>query len=224
MLIVFDLDDTLVDTSASITPFLQERALKKLVEAGLQLPCFDEGLAMLRSIDATASSGKNAVKEFLELQDGLHYLDLALHTIYEAPQFERPIQPVDYALDLLRQLVKDHTLGIVTAGYPSIQREKIALSGINPSYFSFIECCPEGYKKPTYQKMMKSLGIDPRDVAVCGDRISVDLAPAKELGWKTIHFRYGRGLGRTGLKSDVDYTILRLEEIPKLIRQIENNL
>ncbi len=224
MLIIFDLDDTLVDTSLSITPFLQEKALKRLLEAGLHLHNFDEALSMLRSIDSTALSGKHAFKEFLELHDGLDYLEMALHAIYEAPLFEKPVQPVDYAIDLLKQLKKDHTLGVVTLGHPSIQKEKMRLSGIDPSYFSFVECCPDGNKKEIYQKVVKSLGIHSKDVAVCGDRICVDLSPAKELGLKTIHFRHGRGLGRTGLKSDVDYTILRLEEIPKLIRQIENNL
>ena len=116
MLIIFDLDDTLVDTSLSITPFLQEKALKKLLEAGLQLPDFDEALRMLRSIDATALSGKGALKEFLELQDGLDYLDMALHEIYHAPSFDGPIQPVDHAIDLLKQLMKYHTLGVVTIG------------------------------------------------------------------------------------------------------------
>ena len=179
---------------------------------------------MLRSLDAGALSGKHALREFLEIQDGLDYLEMALHEIYHAPSFEEPIQPVDYAIDLLKELKKDHTLGLVTMGQPGIQKEKMRLSGLEASNFSFIECCPEGNKKNSYQKVMKSLGINAEDVAVCGDRICIDLAPAKELGLKTIHFRHGRGLGSTGLKSDVDYTILRLEEIPKLIRQIENKL
>lgn len=224
MLIIFDLDDTLVDTSLSITPFLQAKALKKLVAAGLPLPDFDEALQMLRSMDRGALSGKIALKEFLELQDGLQYFEMALHEIYHAPQFDEPVQPVDYAVDLLRELKKDHTLGVVTLGAPSIQREKIRLSGIDFNSFSFIECCQEGGKKLIYQNLIKSLGVDPSDMVVCGDRIFADLSPAKELGLKTIHFRHGRGLGSTGLKSDVDYTILRLEEIPKLIRQIENKL
>ena len=59
--------------------------------------------------------------------------------------------------------------------------------------------------------------IAPKNSLVCGDRICFDLTPAKELGFKTVQIVKGRGVGNTGLKNDVDYTILHLSELNNIL-------
>ncbi|MCK4934771.1 MAG: hypothetical protein KAR79_04205, partial [Simkaniaceae bacterium] len=88
---------------------------------------------------------------------------------------------------------------------------------IDPALFSKIFICPEKNKKPYYKTLFNSFDYLPSDIVVCGDRINIDLTPAKELGFNTVHFRYGRGTGFTGLKRDVDYTISSLCELREVV-------
>jgi FMN phosphatase YigB (HAD superfamily) len=55
---------------------------------------------------------------------------------------------------------------------------------------------------------------------VCGDRISIDLSPAKELGLRTVHIRTGRGFQQMQPASDVDFAIGKLNELKEIIAAV----
>ena len=65
MLIIFDLDDTLIDTSGCITFHKLEDALEAMCSAGLILSDFSDSLELLRRLDSTSESAKEALSEFL---------------------------------------------------------------------------------------------------------------------------------------------------------------
>ena len=82
MLIIFDLDDTLIDTSGSITPVKLEQALAKMVEAGLQVGDFQESLTILKRLDIATESASQTLLEFLEIINGdKKYFWMALSVI-----------------------------------------------------------------------------------------------------------------------------------------------
>lgn len=64
--------------------------------------------------------------------------------------------------------------------------------------------------------------MDPADGIVCGDRIAIDLTPAKELGLTTVQMLSGRGVCCVGNKRDVDFSISHLGEIYKILPQVSN--
>ena len=62
----------------------------------------------------------------------------------------------------------------------------------------------------------------PYEIVVIGDRIEVDLSPAKELGMHTIHFNNGRGKVENFIfHRDVDYQICSLRDVSDMINKIE---
>ena len=144
----------------------------------------------------------------------------------KSPPILGPIQPLDDAVEVLHELAESYPLALVTKGKERLQKEKMRRAKIPIKLFSYLCFCEEGPlsnqgKKEFYESIGKEIGISPDQVLVCGDRISIDLAPAKELGYITVQIRWGRGLGNTGLKKDVDYTILHLSEIGPIAQEFK---
>ena len=218
MLIIFDLDDTLIDTSGSITPKVLENALQAMKQVGLHVPDSKEGLKQLLSINADSISSRAALKEFIKVTkapDACYHV--GIKEIYERPSLPKKIRPIEGALKLLEELADEHTLALVTKGNPEVQKEKMKKASINENLFNYIFFCTHQNKKQFYQIISKKEKIAPKNSLVCGDRICFDLTPAKELGFKTVQIAKGRGTGNTGLKNDVDYTILHLRELNHIL-------
>jgi len=222
LLIIFDLDDTLIDTSGSIVPHKLESALRLMCAHGLSLPNFHEALAVLLAMNARSENTLAAVKEFLEIHDGNHsLLQLAYEEVYKNKTFDYHILPTKSAVGVLVELSKKHVLTVVTAGVKDIQMEKMKKAGIDTSIFSRIVVCEAFNKKIYYQQLIEDLRITPLDVVVCGDRVKRDLSPGKALGFKTVHMKWGRGLRQQGEGSEVDFVIESLEQMKAVIAQLE---
>ncbi|HEY5236003.1 MAG TPA: hypothetical protein VIJ14_07490, partial [Rhabdochlamydiaceae bacterium] len=98
MLIIFDLDDTLIDTTGSITPVKLEQALAKMVEAGLQVGDFQEALGVLKRLDIASESASQTLLEFLEIISGdKKYFDIGHAEVYGPLPQDFPIYPLDQA-------------------------------------------------------------------------------------------------------------------------------
>lgn len=221
MLIIFDLDDTLIDTSGCITPFQLEKCLSRMIEAGLIVGPFEEALECFKRLDETAESAKSALLEFLEINGGgKEFFTIGIKEIYENISLEYPLFSLDGVEEVLIQLKSMHRLALVTMGKRDLQLEKLKKAGIDSSLFSKIVVVEEGSKKPHYQEVVEELAFSSDDVVVCGDRIMTDLKPAKELGFRTIQMRWGRGLHASGAKNDVDFTISRFPEIKEIIASL----
>lgn len=220
MLIIFDLDDTLIDTSGCITPFKLQMALKKMVDLGLEVNDFEGAHAHLKKLDAASQSSQETLFKFLESvgAEPSSFLEEALIEMKTILPSEFSISTLEGAGDVLRELRRDHQLALVTIGNRSLQLQKIAQAKIDPSLFSRLVIVEKGGKKDHYQTLMRELNVFPESVIVCGDRIAIDLTPAKELGLKTVHMRWGRGLNSKEPKSDVDYSISRLNEMNQIVK------
>ncbi len=115
MLIIFDLDDTLIDTSGSILPGVLKNALQKMEGVGLTMANFNSYYSELLRLNTFHTSSKDALKEFVEINRAPNdCLDVALNAVYESPVFEETIHPVEDAVDVLSDLSKSHPLVLVT--------------------------------------------------------------------------------------------------------------
>ncbi len=203
MLIIFDLDDTLIDTSHSITPF----ALKWALDAA----CVSVPVDAIIKANENAYSSHEVLKEFLDE----HSSDEVMKLINRFPLNAIEVRCVPGAKEMIDELKGEHQLGIVSVGRYEQQIEKLTAAGIDPAIFDFIEITEKRDKAPVYQKIIENAA-DPKNILVVGDRIKTDLAPAKKLNMRTAHLRFGRGLNNTGLKCDVDVTIEALSEVKKV--------
>lgn len=220
MLIIFDLDDTLVDTSHCITPVKLVDALKVMRANGLLLPDWEKAEETICQLDKGKESAKETLVEFLEIHGAdKRFLEIGLKEIYESSDLEMPIFPVDGAIDVLHMLKRDHELAIVTVGKRDRQLTKMEKAGIDRTLFCKIVTTESPNKKSHYEMLSQEMGIETEEVWVLGDRVSIDLSPAKELGFKTVHFMRGRGRINVEPKSDVDFTIEHIVELKEILEK-----
>jgi putative hydrolase of the HAD superfamily len=218
LLIIFDLDDTLIDTSGCITPYKIEAAFARLMKEGLTIESPKEALQMLKRLDETAESSRHTFSEFLEIVGAdKKYFNLAIEEVYSDIPADLAIFPLDHALDVLLELKESHDLALVTVGNLDRQFYKMKKAGIDSTIFSKIIVSEDRDKKPHYRAILSELGYAPRDTFVCGDKVAIDLVPAKELGLKTIHMRWGRGRNSLGIKGSIDFAISELRQIKEIL-------
>lgn len=192
-----------------------------MVGAGLVLPSFDESLALLRNLNSTAESARAALSEFIEILGAdRRFYAIGVEEVYEKISFDLPIFPLEGAIEVLSHLSQQHQLALVTIGKPVLQMEKLKKAGIDSRIFSKIAVVDEKDKKPYYQRIVDDLGYSASEVVVCGDRIHVDLIPARELGFKTILMKWGRGLSASNYRGDVDYSISQMSELKGILSSL----
>ena len=228
MLIIFDLDDTLIDTTGSITPVKLEQALSKMVEAGLQVGDFQEALTILKRLDTAAESASQTLLEFLEITNAdKKFYEIGHAEVYGPLPQDFPVYALDQAIELLVDLSLEHQLALVSMGSPTQQRLKLKNAGIDSTIFSKICISEDRDKKPYYKTILDELGFAPSQTLVCGDRVKRDLSPAKELGCITVHMQWGRGLSSLlsalphYIARDVDHVIKKLSEIKDILNSYD---
>ena len=213
MFIIFDLDDTLIDTSGTVTPIALEYALERVP--------VDAPLEELLTLNKTAYSSFDAWQKLLKRYDAGEYIEDAVQAIQKAPI--DAITPLPGALELLRLLAVDHRMAIVTIGDEMRQLEKLRLSGFDKKLFESIHVTPKRDKKKIYQELLAKWKTDPFNILVVGDRVTTDLQPAKELGMRTCHIEWGRGQNNTGSKRYVDVTINALTQVKAIAYEYQNH-
>ncbi len=194
MLIIFDLDDTLIDTSGTITPYQLQRALRFLMSDSI------EHLEELLECNRVAATSREALITLARrYQVGAQALERAFLALKQPLPEKFPIALTSGAQEILSLLSHSASfLALVTSGDPPFQMEKLEKSGIDPSLFSNM-AVPEGRSKgPYYRALSQAFSTSPREVWVVGDRPPIDLRPAHELGFRTLWRRWGRGLHETG--------------------------
>jgi len=175
----------------------------------------------LTRINEKARSSRIALREFWgRYSDQEEILQAGLEALKSALPPDANIDLVPGAQEVLDALQVNHTLALVTAGYPQLQFQKMEKAGIQPEQFSKIIVSTHSSKKLDYQKVLSELNFDPSEAVVCGDRVEFDLMPAKELGIYTVHFQNGRG--NTESKEGVDLTIKTLKELQEVFVKHES--
>jgi FMN phosphatase YigB (HAD superfamily) len=217
-LIIFDLDDTLIDTSGAVTPFKMKECLKRFIVGGLSIVHFDQAYQELLSINAKSLKSKDALVEFLSKYEGdPSLIHKAMEELVQPLPFHFTIPTTPNAKEILEILARSHSLALVTGGHPPFQMEKLKKAGIDPSIFSKIAIPEDSVKKPFYQRLIEEFSLPPQEVLVCGDRIGMDLLPAFELGTKTVHMRWGRGQ-IVETEKWVNHAISDLSELKRIIK------
>lgn len=219
MLIIFDLDDTLIDTSGSIIPERLKIAFDKMVRSGLDLQDPKDQLKKLLQINEKSLSAKEALKEFLLTHNAMDkFFEIGVNAVYNEFDPTMKISSRKGASKILNELNENHKLALVTIGNEKFQRLKLKNAGIDFSIFSIIKVIEGEDKKPAYKNIINIFEKKASETLVCGDKVHIDLIPAKELCCITVHMQYGRG---QNVKQDygafVDYKIKELEEITNII-------
>ncbi|MBI2573051.1 HAD family hydrolase [Candidatus Woesearchaeota archaeon] len=227
MLIIFDLDDTLVDTAKVAREYKTKDAINAMITAGLKLPFGnDDALKQLREIDSTAPTGSEAIKIFLstikfEKNTDKDKFALIAEKAYYGNLDKNTYSALPGAVELLQSLQGQHTLVIVSKGEEKLQYHKMATAGIATSLFRKIVVISIYDKKTAYQEVLKHFQISPVKAIVVGDKFDLDLMPAALLGMKTIHIQWGRGKHDEKGKKMATASVRSLNEILDVLAKIE---
>ena len=222
MLLIFDLDDTLIDTTNSIIPVKLKIALDCIIQAGCPVIDYEKILKKLLFINRQSGSSKEALENFFKNRpqsEKSKYFSLACASVYSDLPAGLPVKPQKDAIKILNELAFSHTLAVVSHGEEKQQLAKLEKAGIDCRLFSIIVVTASEDKGPFYKQIFDQFKFEPRQVIVCGDRVARDLLPANKLGFFTVHMRQGRGKNMPS-SPEVDYSITKLAEIKKIIQKV----
>lgn len=132
-----------------------------------------------------------------DLDDTLLDTTRLLIPIANTPEFQQRIRStlplMDGASENLTVLSQKYQLCLVTMGNPETQRSKIQSLGIEKFFKKIYFANPENgqTKSNSFRQLLVDFGISPEEFLSIGNRRSVDIRLAKELGAKTCLFVHG---------------------------------
>lgn len=205
--IIFDLDDTLANTSGTIKFKIASKALKVLnpnknLEEELKKH-YESGLsitASLKKIGAEQGLSEQKIKESIK--------------VYSEDLDVEGIKLFKGVRELLDSLSKKYYLALVTTGFGLRQQKKIDLLDIR-KYFEEIHIDETYDKENAYYNIRRKLGLLPQSVLVVGNKLKKDLLPAKNLGFLTVL------VGNTKTKDSTDYIVNNVLDINKVLKDME---
>lgn len=194
--LVFDLDDTLMDTNRKLVPAASREACQAMIEAGLTASltdCLNERLRFIQTQPRgnvyqhlTKTFGVLGGRNSTEVEEAgfKAFHDRKVGT--EAELFEG-------ARDVLEALSQRYRLYLVTQGNEATQRQKVELVNIAPFFSKIFYVDPKrGETKTDAFRAIAALeGGEPSEFMSVGNRVDTDISTAKSLGWKTCWVRTG---------------------------------
>jgi HAD superfamily hydrolase (TIGR01549 family) len=219
--IIFDLDDTLIDTFYSIIPHRLEAIWLLMIARGLEVEDPQQEKEIFFSYHEQSSSSEETIVKFLHGKKNRDFFfEIAMKELQSIEGLNNiVVKPLEHVLDTL-SLLKSHKLFIVTKGKPELQLKKLEKSGIDKALFSNIFTAEAKGKMCIYKEILQKEQIPPSCMVVIGDRVQADLLPAVRLGCWAVHMKWGRGKMLT-TPSEVPFAISRWPEIHEILTIIE---
>ncbi len=222
--LVFDLDDTLMDTFGTLIPEAHRQACLSMQKAGLDVPL--EALVKKRweLIEAHPRAEINAL---LAEYYGCHEKQVIQAGIdtYFNPDFER-LEPFPGVPEMLLNLANDYTLFLLTSGIPAAQQRKVKALNLAP-LFKDVLYAPlhqEQAKLHALKSLCKDYDLKPEQLAVIGDRITNEILAGNQLGCFTLWIQQGECLGIVPETPEEtpDATTSTILEVPKILAQLKD--
>jgi FMN phosphatase YigB (HAD superfamily) len=206
LLIIFDLDDTLIDTYGAVAPFQIERAISILLSRPLTASERQEIQAAIDKEPSTKDVLKRfCIKRSLDEKLGCSLLQMLLPDDYIVPTLPD-------AKKMLQEVSSKVKIALVTIGNKDFQLDKLKKAGLEDVGFSKI-ITTESDKKPHFKQLETEFNEDPSNIWVCGDRVETDLKPADELGFHTVQILWGRSLRLPLWKGTKVNKLIQLKEL-----------
>jgi FMN phosphatase YigB (HAD superfamily) len=216
LFLIFDLDDTLLDTSATAGRYKLQEVVELWHRLGVLPQPADQALATLFMWRRTAPTARDVLKRYAATYEmPPNALKEAEVEYYDRQHENVPIRAMQGALDCLNSLRKDHRLALVSIGRSDQQRRKMDAVGLDPSQFDHLRIIEEGGKRETFRELATVWGLAPgpgfRQVVVIGDRDETDIAPAQALGMRTVM------VGNQPAQQEPDARVQTLDELAPIL-------
>ncbi len=194
--LVFDLDDTLLDTSRQLLPRASRDACAAMIVAGLEATLEQCGKAWdEHHVSQDRHEIFTHLVEHFGVRGGSDAASVAqrgFHAFYNR-KVESTISMFPKMREMLLDLHKNYGIHLVTAGNRATQDEKIRILKISNLFDGIYHIDPSRgeFKRDAFNRIMSKTACPPEQYLSIGNRIDSDIAEAKALGWKTCWVRYG---------------------------------
>lgn len=213
--VLFDLDQTLLDRSASLKHFLtwQVNALPLVVNSEKQ--SFIESFIEL---DANGTVWKDVVyRQLIQKFKISEFTEQQLLTSYiqDFNQFCVAFMGVDTVIQKLFKA--GYSLGLISNGKTPFQEHNFQALGLNQYFSSVIISEAVGLRKPQaeiFQLACQQMNVRPEQCVMVGDNEIADIQGAKNIGMQTILFDPDQKMRST----QADHRVQHFEEILVIIK------
>lgn len=219
--IIFDLDDTLLETSKLLTLPAFRSAIQVMRSEGLSLS--EEEVFQLRK----ESLRKYSREKFLQYL--AHYfvaeskqercLSHGLKAFHKTLS-NQPLHIPKLTYELLNELSTKYHLYLVTSGEAENQKKKVEqleITGFFKHIF-FVDISREEKKRESFLTIINKNNYEPTNTLCVGNRLDIEIEEAKSIGLKTCHILQGEFKSLTP-QNDFqipDYTIQKIQEIKEI--------
>ncbi len=216
--VVFDLDDTLLDTSALLIPLAARQACEGMISAGLE--CSLDLCLTLRAQLAAQNSHIDIFSEIARQQappeKQNEIVAQALNKFYN-PLIPTYLPLMPGAEKNLQELEGRYNLYLVTMGAPAAQEQKIKALQI-AHYFKkiyIVENLKRERKISAFKDILLQEAHKASKLLSVGNRLSSEIRDAKKVGGWTCFFAHGEHLGeQPEVPEDTpDFTITHHREL-----------
>ncbi|AEH06729.1 TIGR02253 family HAD-type hydrolase [Methanothermococcus okinawensis] len=222
--VLFDLDDTLYDSS-SFADRARREAIKMMIDAGLKAT-EEEAYNVLQRI--IKQKGSNYNKHFDDLVKAImgHYepkiITMGIIT-YHNVKFAllRPYPDTIKTLIALKKM--GLKLGVITDGITIKQWEKLIRLGIVDFFDEVITSEEFGLGKPNkefFEYGIKKMDLNPDEAVYVGDRVDKDIIPANDVGMHAVRILKGK---YKNLDGNCAYEVNNLFEVVDIIKKLKKS-
>ena len=215
--IVFDLDDTLLDTSGLLVPMASLKACQAMIDAGLQCT-LEECMKMRHNLAAEFSH----TEIFTQIANhyGTNQKGKAVHDALEAfynPDIPMFLPLMAGATENLLHLKEQYNLYLVTMGSFQAQVDKIRALQIE-KFFKKIYVL-NGFigekKEVAFLDILKNEPHGAEELLSVGNRLSSEIRDAKRVGSDTCYFAHGEHIGEKAQypEDHPDFTIYHHKDL-----------
>jgi putative hydrolase of the HAD superfamily len=185
--VLFDLDDTLHDKSATLCVFAKaQHASNDLGRIGIDATDWVKQFVLLNNERIEKAEVFARLAREFKIPDAVQ--SALLHD-FDA-NLGRSSLPFPGSVELLQACrVRGLKIGLVTNGRDGFQRSKVAGMGMLGLFDSIVTSGGFGTKKPDHRIFMAclhELGVRPEDAAFVGDDFAADIQPSLEIGMHAI--------------------------------------
>lgn len=196
-LLIFDLDDTLIDTS-DIYWRARSAFVEKIIEKGLDEDKVVKEFERIDSINIKKygfdpTRYEKSMLTTYELFLGNMNYEIHDETLSYIKSCGRLIvenvpRLIDGATEVLSWASKHYKLAVITRGEDCFQKQKLKKSGLF-DYFDFIQVVPQKDAN-VFNNFLKNIGFYPQNTWIIGDSIKSDINPGIAIGAKCIFYAY----------------------------------
>jgi len=224
--VVFDLDDTLYDSTSQLVKEARKRVAREFVRAKLPLSpeqAYNVQLEIIKKYGENIDVFEKVLEKY-NVKNRKKVKERVLRA-YNSDDVSA-IKLYSDVIPLLQELKKRKIkTAIVTSGLFNRQKKKISILGLNGFVDQVIihDIERDSSKMNSMRKALKKLNLSPEQILSVGDKVFSEIKISNDLGMHTVQFlhrRYKKVKPKTAME-EPDYKIKKLSELTEKIDLIE---